>query len=151
MTALPRIYLPWTKTSALSANARTHWATKARLVKAQRRIADALAREAGWHKIDVPAGASLHMRLTYCPPSVGGLPDDDNVLTAHKGARDAFADVLGINDRAIRGTAVLGNRCKDGAVIVDMEIVAETSIPRCGGSETKKGPHRSATPKRLST
>ena len=122
MTALPRIYLPWTKTSALSANARTHWATKARLVKAQRRIADALARKAGWHKIDVPAGASLHMRLTYCPPSVGGLPDDDNVLTAHKGARDAFADVLGINDRSIRGTAVLGNRCKDGAVIVDMTI-----------------------------
>lgn len=130
MTALPRIYLPWTKTSALSANARTHWATKARLVKAQRRIADALAREAGWHKIDVPAGASLHMHLTYCPPSVGGVPDDDNVITASKGARDALADVLGVDDRRITCSARLGERCKGGAVIVDMEILTDPALRR---------------------
>ena len=46
MTALPRIILPWTKTSDLSANSRLHWRKRHSLVKAQKRTADALAREA---------------------------------------------------------------------------------------------------------
>lgn len=129
MTALPRIYLPWTKTSALSANSRKHWAAKGRLIRAQRRTADALAREAGWHKITVPAGASVALTLTYCPPSRGGIPDDDNVITANKGARDALAAVLRIDDRHMTCRAVLGSRCKLGAVILDAEIVPAAAHP----------------------
>ncbi len=121
--ALPRITLPWIKTSDLSANSRLHWRIKARLIKAQKATAHKLALEAGWHRITVPDGAIIEVVLIYCPPSRGGFPDDDNVTTAHKGARDALAAVLRVDDRRFRARAIPGDRCRDGAVIVDAVVV----------------------------
>ena len=141
---LPKLILPWTKTSDLSANARGGWKKRHRLTVAQRKAADAIAREAGWHKQTIPDDAKLHMRLIYCPPSRGGVPDDDNVLAAHKGARDAFAAVLKIDDRRIRGEAVLGERCKDGGVIVLMEI-----LPEEGGFDCSNWQHIGQLAERL--
>ena len=45
---LPRITLPWAKTSELSANSRLHWSRKAKLIAAQKAVARGLALEAGW-------------------------------------------------------------------------------------------------------
>ena len=118
MTALPRIILPWTKTSDLSANSRLHWRKRHALVKAQKRAADALAREAGWHKAAIHPDAKLVLRLIYCPPSNVSTVDDDNIITAHKGARDAFAAVLGIDDSQFTTVAERGEKCRFGAVIV---------------------------------
>lgn len=121
---LPRIVLPWAKTSELSANSRLNWRVRHGKVKAQKRAADAIAREAKWHMVQVPAGATISIRLTYCPPSRGGTPDDDNVIAAQKGALDALAAVLGVDDRRFRiRTPVRGERCKNGAVIVIAEVV----------------------------
>ena len=120
---LPRLILPWTKTSQLSANSRLHWRRKAQLIKAQKATTHALALGAGWHRIRIPEGAIIDVVLTYCPPSQGGFPDDDNVLTAHKGARDSLAAVLGVDDRRFRARAIPGERCKLGAVIVDAAVV----------------------------
>ena len=120
---LPRLILPWTKTSQLSANSRLHWRCKAQLIKAQKATTHVLALEAGWHRIRIPEGAIIDVVLTYCPPSQGGFPDDDNVLTANKGARDSLAAVLGIDDRRFRARAIPGERCKLGAVIVDAAVV----------------------------
>lgn len=119
-----RVILPWAKTSELSANSRLHWSKRARRVKAQRKMADALAREAGWHKARIPADAELRMTLIYCPPSTVTTVDDDNVVTANKGARDALAAVLRIDDGRIKLQApIRGDRCRDGAVIVEVEVV----------------------------
>ncbi|MFN8681705.1 hypothetical protein ACDP63_11260 [Paracoccus sp. P2] len=119
-----RVTLPWAKTSELSANSRLHWRKRAKLVKAQRRVTDALAREAGWHKARIPADAELRMTLIYCPPSTVTTVDDDNVVTANKGARDALAAVLRIDDGRIKlQEPIRGERCKAGAVIVEVEVV----------------------------
>ncbi|MFV0410616.1 MAG: hypothetical protein ACK5LJ_13285 [Paracoccus sp. (in: a-proteobacteria)] len=116
---LPRIILPWTKMSDLSQNSRLHWSKQRRLKKAQKHAADGLARAAGWHLIDIPDDAEIVATLTYCPPPGTVYPDDDNVVAAHKSARDALAAVLRINDSRFRSHAVPGGRCKLGAVIID--------------------------------
>ena len=121
---LPRITLTWAKTSELSANSRLHWSRKAKLIAAQKRMAHALALEAGWHKVRVPDGAVLCMTLIYCPPTRVSVVDDDNVVTANKGARDALAAVLRVDDsRIVMRAPVRGERCRDGAVIVEMGVV----------------------------
>lgn len=117
-----RVILPWAKTSELSANSRLHWRRRAALVKAQKRAAYALALEAGWHKVSVPDGADIRVSLTFCPPSRGAAPDSDNALTAQKGALDALAAVLRVNDRRFRISIQAGDRCRDGGVIVVMEV-----------------------------
>ena len=117
-----RVILPWEKTSELSANSRLHWRRRAALVKAQKRAAYALALEAGWHKVSVPDGADIRVSLTFCPPPRGPVPDLDNALTAQKGALDALAAVLRVNDRRFRISIQAGDRCRDGAVIVRMEV-----------------------------
>ena len=118
-----RVILPWEKTSELSANSRLHWRRRAALVKAQKRAAYALALEAGWHKVSVPDGADIRVSLTFCPPSRGVVPDLDNALTAQKGALDALADVLGVDDRRFAIIIERGDRCRDGAVLVEIEVV----------------------------
>ena len=119
---LPRVTLPWAKTTELSANSRLHWRKRAALIKAQKRTAHALALEAGWHKVSIPDGADLRVSLTFCAPSRGAVPDIDNALTAQKGALDALADVLGVDDRRFAISIERGERCKDGAVIVQIEV-----------------------------
>ncbi|MEF9604524.1 hypothetical protein O4J55_20150, partial [Paracoccus sp. PXZ] len=70
------------------------------------------------------ADAELRMTLIYCPPSTVTTVDDDNVVTANKGARDALAAVLRIDDGRIKLQApIRGDRCRDGAVIVEVEVV----------------------------
>lgn len=118
-----RVILPWAKTTELSANSRLHWRRRAALVKAQKRAAYALALEAGWHKVSVPDGADIRVSLTFCPPPRGPVPDLDNALTAHKGALDALAAVLRVNDRRFRISIQAGDRCRDGAVLVEIEVV----------------------------
>lgn len=123
---LPRIILPWAKTSELSSNSRLNWRTRHGKVKAQKRAADAIAREAKWHLVQIPDGATVSIHLTYCPPSVGGIPDDDNVITAQKGALDALAAVLGVDDRRFSiKTPARGDRSKNGGVIVTAEVLAD--------------------------
>lgn len=118
-----RITLPWTKTSRLSMNARTHWRTRHRLVKHQKFVADTLGREARWHKMDLPADGDIQVTLTCCPPKGIQYPDDDNLITAQKGALDALAAVLRVDDRRFKMQPVSkGPRGGDGCVIIGMAI-----------------------------
>lgn len=118
---IARVNLPWSKTSDFSLNSRAHWAVRHRRVKAQKRTTTLLAMQAGWHNIRLPDDGRVRMRLTLCPPTRGPWPDDDNALTANKGALDALADVLGINDRRFQPIVERGERCQHGAVIVTLE------------------------------
>lgn len=123
MSLLPRIVLPWTKTSDLSSNSRLHWRKQHTLRTRQKRMADALAREAGWHKVTLPADARLVLRIIYCPPNRVSKVDDDNIITAHKGARDALAKVLGIDDSQFTTVAERGEKRRSGAIIITVEAV----------------------------
>lgn len=122
---LPQLTLPWTKLSELSANSRLHWSKKLRKVRAQKKLATHLAQEKGFHRIRIPADAEIRVTLTFCPPSTVSSFDDDNAVTAQKGALDAIAAVLKVDDSRFRLQAVeRGERCRDGGVIVVMEVAA---------------------------
>lgn len=119
---LPRITLPWTKTTDLSKNSRLHWTRQQPLKRAQKAAAQALALEAGWHRVSVPDGAVIDVLLTYCPPAGTVCPDGDNLVAANKSALDVLAGILRVDDRRFRVRAEPGSRCKSGAVIVDAEV-----------------------------
>lgn len=121
--SLARVILPWSKTSDFSQNARVHWAARHRRVKAQKDTTTILAKQAGWHKVNLPEAGRIVLRVTLCPPPRGPFPDDDNALSANKGALDALAAVLGVDDRRFRPVVERGERSKHGAVIVTMEAV----------------------------
>lgn len=122
---LPQINLPWAKLRDLSANSRLHWSKKHAKVKAQKNLATYLAQEKGLHRIRVPETGDILVTLVFCPPSTVASFDDDNAITAQKGALDAIAAVLKVNDSRFRLQAPQrGERCKNGAVIVLMEVAA---------------------------
>lgn len=132
---LPKITLPWAKTSDLSSNSRLHWRRRAALVRHQKDAATKIAWAHGWHTFRVPEGAQINVHLTFCPPSRGAEPDLDNALTAQKGALDALAGVLRVNDRRFRISMDRGDRSRDGSVIVVMKIGATgKEASRTGGN-----------------
>lgn len=72
------------------ANARLHWAAKARIVKAERQAVALMC------KAITPALVPCAVRLTRTSP---GELDDDNLRGALKAVRDELARLLGIDDR----------------------------------------------------
>lgn len=111
-----QISIPWPY-EGLSPNDRSHWRAKARATKAYRFAASMLAREAGWLGAQICA-----LEVTFCPPSGWRTGDMDNLISRFKAAQDGLADALGINDRAMRLTYAMGERCKGGAVVVRIPV-----------------------------
>ena len=88
------VILPWPP-SALSPNARQHWAALAKAKRAYRRACWAQAIEQGarrLHGVD-----RLHVGLEFVPPSRRPF-DLDNLLARMKAGLDGLADVLGVDD-----------------------------------------------------
>ncbi|RWR28820.1 endodeoxyribonuclease RusA [Sinirhodobacter populi] len=113
---MTRITLPFPY-NGLSPNDRhKHWSEKARAVKRYRRDCAAFAMERGAHKLSGP----FRLSVTFCPKSRGPLPDMDNLVASFKAGQDGLADVLHVNDRDLAVTYAIGERCKDGGVIVDI-------------------------------
>ena len=122
---IARLVLPWAKTSDFSMNARGSWGKRHRLVKAQRGMATSIAWHEGLHlcRKNIPAEGDIKVTLTCCPPTRTQYPDDDNLITAQKGALDAIAAVLQVNDQRFKIQPVRkGERSKDGGVIVEIEV-----------------------------
>lgn len=91
------IVMPWPN-PALSPNSRQHFQYVAKLKKAARLQAFALAREAGAHKLQFPRGERLMVWIVgYAQDR--RRRDADNLLSSMKGALDGLADALGIDDR----------------------------------------------------
>ena len=104
-----RVILDWPY-AALWPNARPHWAAKAKATKAYRFAAKVLL-----------CGAAVGpVRVTFCPKSRGPMPDRDNCIAAFKAGQDGLADALRVNDRDLTVTYEMGERCKDGGVIVEI-------------------------------
>lgn len=119
---LAKLQLPWPPRD-LSPNGRAHWRAKNTAKIAQQRAADALAREARLHFAQVPEGATVRLTAIACPKPRGPYPDDDNLTGSLKGARDAIAAVMKVDDKRFQWQPVQkGERCKNGAVIVCVEV-----------------------------
>lgn len=105
--------------SALWPNARPHWAQKAKATKQYRQEAAILARGAVFAPI----------RVTFCPKPSGPFPDADNAKAAFKAAQDGIADALKVNDRHFDVIYEFGERCKNGAVIVEIGYSKHEPMP----------------------
>lgn len=107
-----RIVLPW-PSKPLWPNGRYHWAQKAKATTAYRFAAKAML-----------SGASPGVVVvTFCPKPLGPMPDRDNCIAAFKAGQDGIADALRVNDRDLSVSYRFGDRCKDGAVIVEVRGV----------------------------
>ncbi len=105
--------LPWPPKQC-SPNWRGHWATKAKAVKAYRKLCWALTYDAHIH---VVWDGDIHLHMAFSPPD-NRRRDDDNMLASCKSLRDGLADALGVDDSRFRlHSAVLPSR-KGGCVIV---------------------------------
>lgn len=88
------VTLPWPP-SALSPNARPHWATKAKAAKAYRAACKALAEA---HGMVAPDSQKIALWLEFVPPN-RRAHDDDNLVASFKAGRDGLADALGVDDK----------------------------------------------------
>lgn len=138
---LPQLVLPW-PARPLWPNAKAHWRVLAAHRARQRHDVRALAMEAGLHKLNVPE-QPIGVSLTFCAPSRRSF-DIDNALAAMKGALDALAATIRIDDRWFEPTLRRGGPCKDGAVIVVMEI-----LPEEGGFDRSNWQHIGQLAERL--
>ena len=108
------IILPW-PSKLLSPNARTHWAAKAKAVKAARRQGYLCARIS---KAVLPATeGKLHIWIDFYPP-IHRRIDDDNCLASFKSARDGIADYFGVDDSRFVSHPFINKSIKGGQVIV---------------------------------
>lgn len=111
------LVLPW-PSKGLSPNGRVHWAVKAKAVKAAKAEAFALAIAAGWRGAPLPE--RIHLWVDFYPPTKR-LPDDDNMLSRFKAARDGIAEALGIDDqRFISHPNVRSEKRAGGQVVVTL-------------------------------
>jgi crossover junction endodeoxyribonuclease RusA len=106
---MTKFEMPW-PFPGLWPNDRPHWAMKSKAVKSYREGARYMARVAKTGPI----------RVTFCPKPRGVYPDMDNCIAAFKAAQDGIADALKVNDRDLTVTYAFGERCKYGAVIVEI-------------------------------
>ena len=125
MTSL--IVLPWMPLG-LSPNDRVHWRVKAKATKGYRFTAASLARSAGWHMLNSVPGRIV---ITFCPPSAWRTGDKDNLIARFKAGQDGLADALRVNDANLNDaiTHHIGERCKDGAVRVEINPTFSECIP----------------------
>ena len=122
---MTRLILPWPP-RILSPNGRPrHWSHLHKAKKAQAKAASWAAISVGLHKVTVLDGALIRLHPIACPKTGKAYPDDDNLIASLKAARDALAQVLRVDDARMRWQEVQrGERCKSGAVIIDIEIAA---------------------------
>lgn len=95
---------------ALWPNKRPHWSAKARATRSYRQ----------WAKLAANTAKPGPVHLILCPKTFGPKPDRDNFIAACKALQDGIADAMGINDNKLEVTYEIGERCKDGAVIVEI-------------------------------
>lgn len=119
---VPQIILPWPDSPLWPNRQRGRpWAYSYRPKRAQ---VDATARaciDAGLHRLTLADGP-IRVRWIACPPPRRRW-DDDGLQGALKAARDTIARSLGVDDSRFVASVERGDRCRDGAVIVQVEVV----------------------------
>lgn len=109
------LVLPWPD-RLLHPNARVNWRVKSPITKAARTTAHLLALEAGWHRVELPAG-KLHVWIDFYPPD-HRRRDDDGLLASMKAARDGIADALKVDDNRFVSHPQLMDLVRPGGQVV---------------------------------
>lgn len=118
-------WLPWPE-KALSPNARVHWATKARAVKAARKLAFLILRR-DLPTLKAPEGCIVDIEFVFVPPDLRRY-DDDGLAARMKSARDGIADFLQVDDHRFRQHHRLSKvPTPNGQVIVKLRFIEPES------------------------
>lgn len=120
-------WLPWPD-KALSPNARVHWSRRAKAVKAARKLAFLMIRQA--HAVlKVPDGALIDLEFVFVPPDRRRY-DDDGLAARMKSARDGIADFLQVDDNRFRQRhRVSSVPTPGGQVIVKLRFLPALETP----------------------
>ena len=113
------VEIPMTPSHALSPNARTHWAPKAKAAAELRDAARAavLSSTTAAERAFLVAGSGIGYTVTVHWKR-GGSRDEDNVLARCKAAIDGIADGLGIDDKRMHVRGVNSNTSTKRGVTV---------------------------------
>lgn len=114
-----RMTLDW-PAGPLWPNRKAHWAQNKFHRDVQRDAAFYLAKQAGFRAPHHPVH-DLHVTMTFCAPTLRRY-DLDGALSAMKGAIDGMSACLGVDDSLFSYTLRRGEKCKDGAVIVEVAV-----------------------------
>lgn len=123
------ITLPWPP-SILSPNARTHWAVRARAVKAYRMACawQALEQTTSEQRQAMRPADRLRVHVVFVPPD-RRRRDADNCLAAVKAGLDGLADALGVNDhRFVLSSELLINGEIGGMVRVSVRVSVSPGV-----------------------
>ncbi|UFM64224.1 hypothetical protein LOS78_01755 [Paracoccus sp. MA] len=119
---LPQIILPWPPTELWPNRQKgRHWTHSYRAKRAMVKAAANACIVVGYHHITVAPG-TIRVRWIACPPARHRW-DDDGLTGALKAARDTIARALGVDDSRFDASVERGDPCRDGAVIVRMEVI----------------------------
>lgn len=118
-----RTTLPWPPSAASPNGSQGNYRAKAQAGADYKLTCWALLKEAGSAVHRLPAGATVRrVTLTYCPPPRVSRYDFDNMGRRMKHGLDALAEALGVDDGAWQSMLQQrGERCKGGAVLVEIE------------------------------
>lgn len=106
------VTLPWPPRD-LSANSRTHWARKAKAVKAYRSLAY-------WSAIAAGPIPGETIAITFNPPDKRRR-DLDGMLSQIKAGLDGIADATGVDDSKWQISIRKGEPVKGGQVVVEVQ------------------------------
>ena len=123
VSAVPHIVLPWPEPELWPNRQKGRawkfsYAAKRRMI---RTTAEACV-NAGLPALTLADGP-IKVRWIACPPARRRW-DDDGLAGAMKHARDTIARALGVDDERFDATVIRGERCRDGAVIVEIEVAS---------------------------
>lgn len=110
--SIQQVVLPW-PSSALSPNARGHWAKRSKAAKSYRLQCYLYAKQA---RLVAPAGRIL-LDLEFVPPNARRR-DDDNLLASFKSGRDGLAEAMGIDDSRFVSQVRLSREVRAGGAVV---------------------------------
>lgn len=115
-----QIALDW-PSQPLWPNRKAHWTKNKTARDLQREAAFYLAKQAGLGK--PPFGAhEVRVSMTFCGPTKTSRFDLDGALSAMKGAIDGLSACLSVDDSLFSYTLRRGEKCKNGAVLVTVEV-----------------------------
>lgn len=122
VTHLPQIKLPWPAPPLWPNRQKGRpWTYSYPAKRAQVKATADACIAAGLHLI-TPAPGLIRVTWIACPPTRNRW-DGDGLEGALKAARDTIARALGVDDSRFDARVERGETCRDGAVIVRMEVI----------------------------
>lgn len=119
----PQLTLPWPETELWpNRNKGRGWKYSYRAKRRMIRETAKACVDAGLPSV-LLADGHIRVRWIACPPAAHRW-DDDGLGGAMKAARDTIARALAVDDVRFEAKVERGERCTDGAVIVQIEVMA---------------------------